>query len=502
MAILDAREAPAIGSLLFGDFELRLDSGELLRGGVQVKLQLQPARVLAVLALHAGAVVSREEIRNAVWGEENHIDFDLALNYCIRQIRLALEDSAARPRFVETLPRIGYRFTGPVVLRPEAGAAPVEAPEEEPREAPVAARSQKTAWRQILAVALALISVVSLIALRSRVDPARRLPAARSLTPAVSKDAMSAYLEGRYFVARSESDKAKEAFQKATRLAPGYAPAWAALGHELLEDQGPARELEPLIEAAERRALELDPKLALAHLNRAARLFKYEYDWRESEREFRRALDLNAQLADTHLEYAMLLSAQGRHPEALEQVEQAQYFQPERQLVSRYAWFYYLARRYDEAIEKARRQIDLAVTRKSATNPTQPALFWAFRTLLFASLEKGDRASALQAARAEARWLGVGEPASLDDFWTAKERLFAKKGPTRPWFRVVPAIELGQPERALDLLFQQCQERSDSMIAFLRVDPLYDSLRNRPRFRELLRCAHLAGAGSPSPSHP
>jgi DNA-binding winged helix-turn-helix (wHTH) protein/Tfp pilus assembly protein PilF len=491
MAILDARETPAVTSLRFGDFELRVASGELLRKGVQVKLQLQPARVLALLALRAGAVVSREEIRNAVWGEESHVDFDLALNYCIRQIRLALDDSAAQPRFVETLPRVGYRFIGAVEVRPEAEAPPGEVPGIEPMAAARTAQTPKVGWRHILVVALALASVGSLIALRSRVDHARGVPVSRSLPPKVPEDAMRAYLEGQYFAARSDSTKARDAFRKATALAPRYAPAWAALGRELLDDQGPAREIEPIVEAAERRALELDPKLAPAHLIRAMRLFQFEYDWRESEREFRLALALNPQLAETHREYALLLSSQGRHPEALDQIEQAQYLQPERQLVARYAWFYYLARRYDDAIEKARQQIELAPGKTSKTNPTQPALFWAFRTLVFASLAKGDRESAFQAARAEARWLGVEEPASLEDFWSAKERLFAKVGPSRPWFRVVPAIELGQPERALDMLFQQCQDRSDSMIAFLRVDPLYDSLRNSPRFRELLRCARL-----------
>jgi DNA-binding winged helix-turn-helix (wHTH) protein len=482
MAILDSREAPAVTSLLFGDFELRLDSSELLRGEVQVKLQPQPARVLAVLALHAGTVVSREEIRNAVWGEENHVDSDLALNYSIRQIRLALDDSATQPRFVETLPRVGYRFIGPVDVRREADSSPV---------APTA-KGMKAAIRQIVAVALALLALVSLIALRSQAP--RGLPSTRSMTPVVSGDAMRAYLEGQYFETCAETDKARDAFQKATALAPRYAPAWAALNHVLLKSQRPARELEPILEAAERRSLELDPNLALAHLNRAIRLFQYEYDWRGSELEIRRALELDPRQVDTHSEYAKLLAAQGRHAEALEQVEQARYLRPEQQLAARDSWFYYLARRYDEAIEKARHQIELAPGTTSDTNPTQPELFWAFRTITLASLAKGDREAALVAARAEARWLMIKEvPASLDDFWTAKERLFAKVGPNQPWFAVVPAIELGKRERALDLLFQQCRERSDPMIPFLRVDPLYDSLRNHPRFHELLRCANLAG---------
>ena len=187
------------------------------------------------------------------------------------------------------------------------------------------------------------------------------------------------------------------------------------------------------------------------------------------------------------------IAAQARFPEALEQAGHAQYLQPEQQLVARYAWFYYLARRYDEAIAKARHQIELATTKTSETNPTQPDTFWAFRTLTLALQEKGDPA-ALDAARGEAHWLGDPEPASLHDFWATKERHFAQIGPNKPWFAVVPAIELGETERALDLLEKICRDRSDPMIAFLRVDPLYDGLRSQPRFQELLRCARLVDA--------
>ena len=96
------------------------------------------------------------------------------------------------------------------------------------------------------------------------------------------------------------------------------------------------------------------------------------------------------------------------------------------------------------------------------------------------------------AARAEARWLGDLEPDSLEGYWRYKKARFAKLGAVRPWSLVLPAVELGERDHALDLLFQQCRERSDSMIAYLKVDPLYDSLRSHPRFQELLRCANLA----------
>ena len=98
----------------FGLFEFDPATGELWRDGVPVKLQPQPARVLAFLAARPGAVVSREELRQQVWSDGTFVDFERGLNFCVAQIRNALGDSADSPRFVETLPRRGYRFIAPV----------------------------------------------------------------------------------------------------------------------------------------------------------------------------------------------------------------------------------------------------------------------------------------------------------------------------------------------------------------------------------------------------
>ncbi|HEX4959596.1 MAG TPA: winged helix-turn-helix domain-containing protein [Thermoanaerobaculia bacterium] len=112
--------------LRFGDFELRPGSGELLRAGEPVKLQPQPLKVLELLARRSREVVSREEIRQAVWGDA-FVDFDASLNFSIKEIRRALGDSATSPRFVETVPRRGYRFLASVDAETQGGAAPPKA---------------------------------------------------------------------------------------------------------------------------------------------------------------------------------------------------------------------------------------------------------------------------------------------------------------------------------------------------------------------------------------
>ena len=98
----------------FGQFELDLGARELLRDGRPVRIQPQPLRVLEILVGHPGKVVSREELRQRIWDEATFVEFDQGLNYCIRQIRVALGDDAANPVFVETLKKRGYRFTAAV----------------------------------------------------------------------------------------------------------------------------------------------------------------------------------------------------------------------------------------------------------------------------------------------------------------------------------------------------------------------------------------------------
>jgi len=99
---------------LFGLFEFDAATGELRREGALLHLQSQPARVLSCLVARAGQVVSREELRQTVWGSETFVDFERGLNFCIAQIRSALDDDSSTPRFIRTLPRRGYQFVAPV----------------------------------------------------------------------------------------------------------------------------------------------------------------------------------------------------------------------------------------------------------------------------------------------------------------------------------------------------------------------------------------------------
>src|SRR6266481_2232294 len=100
----------------FGTYEIALHSGELRKAGVRIRVQQQPLRLLEILLEHAGEVVTREELRSRIWPNESFGDFDQAVNVAIAKLRGALGDSADNPRYIETLPRRGYRFIADVAV--------------------------------------------------------------------------------------------------------------------------------------------------------------------------------------------------------------------------------------------------------------------------------------------------------------------------------------------------------------------------------------------------
>ena len=102
------------GLVRFGVFELDLRLGELRKGGVRLRLQHQAFLVLAALLERPSDLVTRDELRSRLWPADTFVDFDHGLNAVVRRLRETLGDSAVTPRFIETLPRRGYRFVAPV----------------------------------------------------------------------------------------------------------------------------------------------------------------------------------------------------------------------------------------------------------------------------------------------------------------------------------------------------------------------------------------------------
>src|SRR5690349_17491384 len=126
----------------FGVFELDSQTGELRKGGLRIRLQEQPFRVLVTLVERPGELVTREELRKKLWPEDTFVDFDQGLGTAIRKLREALGDTADNPRFIETLPRRGFRFIAPVHGNSAAAVAGPVAPSTKPQ-GPVGRRGSR-----------------------------------------------------------------------------------------------------------------------------------------------------------------------------------------------------------------------------------------------------------------------------------------------------------------------------------------------------------------------
>jgi DNA-binding winged helix-turn-helix (wHTH) protein/Tfp pilus assembly protein PilF len=239
----------------FGDCTLRRDCGELIRAGRTIRLRAQVQQVLEALLERPGEVVTREALIARLW-PKGIVDFETALNSAVRRLRVALDDDADSPRWIETLPRRGYRFIG--TLHADAPAAPL---------APATPRAAGSAWRGFVAAALALSITGSL----------QTKPASHASTLVQVRDE---YGLARYFLDRravGDLERARERFGRAIALDPSLAVAHAGLASTywlmLVEGEMPRNLAMPQMRASAERALALDPRNAEAHL----RMGRYAY---------------------------------------------------------------------------------------------------------------------------------------------------------------------------------------------------------------------------------
>src|SRR5262249_4662263 len=230
------------GAVRFAEFELDPENHVLTRNGVVVKLAPQPFKVLLLLTGRPGTLVMRETLRQRVWGDETVVDCEHGLNTCIRHIRLALGDNADVPRFVETVPRLGYRFTAPVTT--------------------VAQRDWR-ARRLPAGAAVAGVIVVGVLIARGVVPRGTR--EAKTGASAVRE----LYLRGRLALedpSAGSAHTALELFDKALAADPQYAPAQAGVAHVYLQKPSSVPGVSPDVavrraQYAVERSLTLDESL-------------------------------------------------------------------------------------------------------------------------------------------------------------------------------------------------------------------------------------------------
>jgi TolB-like protein/DNA-binding winged helix-turn-helix (wHTH) protein/Flp pilus assembly protein TadD len=171
---------PAPRPLRFDKFELDIRAGELRKSGIKLRLQGQPIQVLATLLESAGELVTREELRSKIWPAETFVDFDHSLHNAISRIREVLGDSSETPRYIETLPRRGYRFIGSVE---RVGVQePSQSPQiEPPGRVPVATAPTKRRAALIAGFLTIVAGAAALVLIPMLLRPSTAIPAVRSI---------------------------------------------------------------------------------------------------------------------------------------------------------------------------------------------------------------------------------------------------------------------------------------------------------------------------------
>ena len=324
--------------------------------------------------------------------------------------------------------------------------------------------------------------------------------AASRPTGTKSYEAYDLYLKGRYFWnKRTEAGfrQAADYFQQAIDKDPNYAPANAGLADtfSLMStwNMGPQNELMPKARAAALRALELDESLAEAHASLALIEENYDYDWPGSEKEFRRAIELNPQYATAHQWYAEFLSWQGRFDEAFAESSRAQQLDPLSMIIATdHATILYYSRQYESAIEEYRSVLELDPTDGHARGMMIPPY-----------LQLGRYGEAIDAvnhfsAREDDPWRWAWEAAIYSRSGRAQKagqslaklEQVAGSRPDRNALLLMAYSATGPKERVLELLEKAYAEHSNSVVE-IKVDPIYDPIRNDPRFKDLLRRLRL-----------
>jgi eukaryotic-like serine/threonine-protein kinase len=318
-----------------------------------------------------------------------------------------------------------------------------------------------------------------------------RLTSSRAVNP----EAYEAYLKGRYFWSKRTQEgeqKGLEYFQRAVSLDPGYAPAYSGVADSyiVLGAHGhlPVNDAFPKARTAAIKALELDEGLAEAHVSLATVKTFYDWDWPSSEREFKRALELNPNYATAHHWYSHYLVNVGRLDEAVAEIKRARELDPFGITVNIWlATTLYYSHRYDQAIEQSRKILEL-----------YPEWSEVHGSIGDCYAQKGMLAEAV------AEWQKELTASGQNQLATTLEQAYAVGGytgylrkqldqlkassqtkPVSPLEFAYTYASLGEKDHAMEWLEKAYEERDPWL--YVKAEPKLDSLRSDPRFKDLLR---------------
>jgi DNA-binding winged helix-turn-helix (wHTH) protein/Tfp pilus assembly protein PilF len=491
--------------LKFEDFQLNVETGELFDKDKEIiKLQQQPTKVLIFLATHSNELVRREDLQNLLWQNETFVDYEQGINYCIKQVRNALGDNAKTPKFVETLPRRGYRFIAPVKEINETIEESVEIPAQSFRENQNEIESPPKSnpiFRKFafLSGAFLLLFIGAFLVFnfgfsssgRSNVGIASKNP-----------EAQDAFMKGKFWFDKGKSasiEKSIGYFDQAIRQDENFAAAYLAradaryqLGLYGVEKTSVAF---PKAQADAERAFQVNPTLADAQTILGSIAFRYQWNWREAENHFRKAIDLNPKSANAHHDYAWLLVAQKRFDEAISQIKFAQKLDATSPRTNTdVGWIYMRARRYDEAIRQIKRTLELQPNFAAAKQCLECAYFnkAMYKESVKNGLELMENSGASKEDLREIQAADPKEGVKLIEKLRLKKLLEASRTNNfPPYIFAVQYAAVGDQEKAFEWLGKAFRER-DANLVTLQVDQVWDKFRDEPFYRETLEKIGLA----------
>jgi DNA-binding winged helix-turn-helix (wHTH) protein/tetratricopeptide (TPR) repeat protein len=492
----------------FGVFKADLRSGELHKNGVKVKIQELPFQALKLLVSRPNEVLSREDIRQALWPEGVYVDFDRGVISAINRLRDALGDSAENPVFIETVGRRGYRWIAPT----HSLELPAEAAVEVKTEGVVPASSPPRDRKLVLVLSV-LILVFSLWlfwtrrpfllrALSGRPSFGRAAGKANVSPPPghhpANREAEEFYLKGRYYWDKRTPEsltKAVDSFTQAIVHDPNYSQAYVGLAdsYNLLREYTvmPSSEAYPRALSAAKKAVELDEQSSEAHASLAFVSFFGMWDATTADREFKRAIALNPNNALAHHWYATYLSCLRRYPESLTEIERAQALDPASKSI--------LADKGSLLFNADRQPEATALLKQMEEN--EPDFISPHRYLKSIYLQTGDYPHYLTEARQEAGlmhdnsalaiadatekgFVAGGGQGLLEALWLQEKTLY-DRGLFSPYNLAQTCAMMGKKQEALQYLKIAYDQHVDG-VSEMEAGHVFDKLHDEPAFRRML----------------
>ncbi len=459
-----------------------------------MRLQIQPFQVLEVFLERPNELITREELQRKIWPSDTFVDFEQGLNKTVNKLRVALCDTADNPKYIETVPRRGYRFIAKVETEPQPASS---------NESPAALSSPAVEsiqpllnpkrWvvtpsrRRMFVVAVTSVLLLVLAGSGWRAIDRNGISKFHKLSTR-SGAAYTRYQTGRLYLERQHPGDHAEAlqnFEAAIKLDPDFAAAYAGKADAeifLFWDNGSHDDI-ARARLAINKALELDANSSYAHTLLCRIRSTYDWDFAGAESECRLAVQLDPENHEAHSERAFLLNSMGKSDDALREMDTAIAIAPTSFNKRSRGMLLYYARRFDEAISQLEQ-----------VEATDPEYFESRRWIVRCFEQKKDYPHALEflvryreSTGAKSEEIERIRSAFASGGWPGVLRASLPRNQSKPNIEIAGTFaQLGEKEKAFEVLDGMINARR-VMIVHMDSDPRLDPLRPEPRYEELAK---------------